>query len=105
MSAEDRIKVQEEAIKDAQDKIEVMQAFIEGKEIQLRRRVSGTNWAISPAPAWAWDSFDYRIKPEHIEIWITYYPHGRPHPILYTVDPTEQVGRSRRVKKIVIDGE
>ena len=105
MSAEDRIKVQEEAIKDAQDKIEVMQAFIEGKEIQLRRRVSGTNWAISPAPAWAWDSFDYRIKPEPIELWITYYSQDHPRPAVYTTDPTKTVPPSRRVKKIVINGE
>lgn len=43
----------------------VMQAFAEGKTIQLRRHGTNNKWTIITGnPLWNWDDFDYRVKPE-----------------------------------------
>ena len=49
--------------------IEVMQAFVDGKEIECKYS-GGDRWAGAPVPSWAWDAFDYRVKPEPRAIWI-----------------------------------
>ena len=49
-----------------QEKIEVMNAYTEGKKIQYRSKENG-EWFdlfLMQEPAWDWASFDYRIKPE-----------------------------------------
>ena len=55
-----------------QEKIEIMQAYAEGKKIQVR--IIGTekwkDWTISEEPKWDWPHNDYRIKPE-----LTYRPY------------------------------
>ena len=53
-----------ETIKSVQDKINVMQAFIEGKEIESRH-VGLCEWAYSPSPLWQWGIYEYRIKPRY----------------------------------------
>ena len=50
-----------ETIKSVQDKINVMQAFIEGKEIESRH-VGLCEWAYSPSPLWQWGIYEYRVK-------------------------------------------
>ena len=50
-----------ETIKSVQDKINVMQAFIEGKEIESRH-VGLCEWAYSPSPLWQWGTYEYRVK-------------------------------------------
>lgn len=53
-------------MKTNQEKIAVMQAFEDGKKIELRR----SNWiewqpaSIKGLPAWNWEDYDYRIAPE-----------------------------------------
>ena len=52
-------------IKTTKEKIEVMQAFIDGKEIEFRL-FTPTNsmfWRISQTPMWNFDKNEYRIKP------------------------------------------
>ena len=44
--------------------IEVMQAFADGKAIQYRLRSAEGYWCDIEWPIWAWDTSDYRIKPE-----------------------------------------
>ena len=45
-------------------KNEVMQAFADGKVIQYRPRNREENWGDIKEPIWAWDTSDYRVKPE-----------------------------------------
>lgn len=45
-----------------QEKIAVMQAFAEGREVQLKSWCNG-DWKDCPNPRWNWHDFDYRIKP------------------------------------------
>lgn len=45
------------------EQIAVMQAFADGKEIEMSHRNEDA-WTSTPNPAWNWFSFDYRIKPE-----------------------------------------
>ena len=48
---------------DLRSKIEVMQAFARGEEIEQCERLFD-NWYASPLPSWNWKEFDYRIKPK-----------------------------------------
>ena len=50
-----------ETIKSVQDKINVMQAFIEGKEIEFRH-ISSNDWTDSKNPIWEWGIYEYRVK-------------------------------------------
>ena len=52
-------------IKQTKQQIDVMQAFIDGKEIEYRL-FTPTNsmlWRISQTPMWNFDKYEYRIKP------------------------------------------
>lgn len=56
------------------EKIEVMQAFERGEEIEQCERLYD-KWYESPLPAWNWNSFLYRIKPKQkkvvvLETWL-----------------------------------
>lgn len=44
-------------------KISVMQAALEGKPIQGRKRCSDDHW-YTVEPAWEWKTYEYRIAPE-----------------------------------------
>lgn len=48
-------------MKNTQEKIAIMQAFIEGKKIEACA-VGTDNWVPAGAPIWDWLSRDYRIK-------------------------------------------
>lgn len=52
------------ARKTTEQMIEVMQAFADGKTIQYRLRNKEGNWWDIKEPMWAWDTSDYRVKPE-----------------------------------------
>ena len=48
------------------EKIEVMQAYLDGKKIQ-RKSITSQNWldwVSNEEPGWDWIDVDYRIKPE-----------------------------------------
>ncbi len=58
------------------EKIEVMQAFLRGQEIQVMslEGLSDAEWHNHPAPVWSWGICDYRIKPrEPRVIWVNEY--------------------------------
>lgn len=44
-----------------QEKIKVMQAFVDGKEIEFRN-YRKSDWVISADPIWNWIDNDYRVK-------------------------------------------
>jgi len=47
------------------EKIEVLQAYEDGKKIQCKYRKDGdVKWEDSPEPSWNFGCLDYRIKPE-----------------------------------------
>lgn len=53
---------------DTKEKIAVMQAFVDGKEVQ---RYSNGTWCTleqGHSPTWAWDRIEYRIKPKEPEV-------------------------------------
>lgn len=52
------------ARKTTEQMIEVMQAFADGKAIQCCPRSVEGYWCDIKKSIWAWDTFDYRIKPE-----------------------------------------
>ncbi len=43
--------------------IKVMQAFVDGKEVDVRRLLDGSVWMPAGAPCWDWLNGNYRIKP------------------------------------------
>ena len=60
-------------------KIEVMEAFERGEEIEVKAKVDRLNnmWLDSDFPVWNWKEFEYRIKPKQkqvvvIEKWLCY---------------------------------
>lgn len=48
---------------DTADCIKVMQAYVDGKQIQYAESEM-ENWTDIESPDWDWDVYDYRIKPE-----------------------------------------
>jgi len=46
---------------DISEKIKVMQAYIDGSDIESRDKL-GLMWAWVDAPCWNWDANEYRIK-------------------------------------------
>lgn len=52
-----------------QEMIAVMQAFADGKKLECRF-VDGDKWVPASSPIWAWDRYEYRVKPEPREWWI-----------------------------------
>ena len=50
-------------------RIEIMQAYVDGKEIQ-RRYTYKDKWLDAPDPKFNWSMSNYRIKPEPREIWV-----------------------------------
>ena len=58
------------------EKIEVMQAFERGEEIESKAKVDIT-WDLVDLPTWDWTNREYRIKPKQkqvvaIEKWLIY---------------------------------
>lgn len=52
------------------EKIAVMQAAADGKDIEYRN-ISAGLWAPASTPQWNWTSKDYRVKPaEPLIIWV-----------------------------------
>ena len=43
--------------------IKVMQAFVDGKEVDVQRLLDGSVWMPAGAPCWDWLNGNYRIKP------------------------------------------
>lgn len=46
------------------EKIAVMQAYLDGKQIQFNNNNEWKDWTIPLEPTWNWVDYDFRIKPE-----------------------------------------
>ena len=60
------------------EKIEVMEAFERGEEIECTTTGYDTNWHYVKEPKWDWREVDYRVKPKPkptiiIEKWLCEY--------------------------------
>lgn len=64
--------------KSAREHIEVMQAYLDGAKIELRRRDAlHAGWQEVLEPRWDWQNLEYRVKPEPREFWANIYPDGQ----------------------------
>ena len=43
--------------------IQIMQSWVDGKEVQVRGLLAGSVWMSVSAPCWNWQLMEYRIKP------------------------------------------
>lgn len=48
-------------IEQTKESIRIMQAFVDGKEVEALS--PNKKWGRTPAPRWGWDDTEYRIKP------------------------------------------
>lgn len=66
-------------MKTIQEKIEVMQAFADGKDIEVYISMNGDTWVPRDQPLWNWKHCDYRIaekKPVLVPHWPAIYSIG-----------------------------
>lgn len=59
--------IDSEKIKQTKEQIEVMQAFIDGKEIEFKPDLYKGTWKASTTPTWDFVNYAYRIKPQEPE--------------------------------------
>jgi len=68
------------------EKIEIMQAYTRGEEIEMRLAYCEEyEWAFAGLPVWNWEKFEYRIKPKE--------PKSKAHEVL----PIPRFGASDRL--------
>jgi len=65
-------------MKPTKEMIEVMQAALDGKTVQVRKNAVGNwgDWFNSSQPVWDWDTQDYRVKPQEPRRIVTYFHDG-----------------------------
>lgn len=51
-------------MKTTQEKIAIMQAFADGKEIEITPNSHEGIWTLCKEPNWDWPMYDYRVKEE-----------------------------------------
>lgn len=56
-------------MKTTQEKIAVMQAFVDGQEIECRNNRSGSEWKVVNNPDWNWQYYNFRIKQDVPRTW------------------------------------
>jgi len=59
--------INSEEVKKTKQKIEVMQAFIDGKEIEFKQRFQNDHYRTANTPDWNFVNYAYRIKPSEPE--------------------------------------
>ena len=57
-------------------KIAVMQAFEAGKAIEHTVKGKSLPWLDTDEPWWDWVSYEYRVKPEPLTLWVNIYSEG-----------------------------
>lgn len=83
------------------EKIKVMQAWVDGKNVQFN---SANMWEDmdrnAGEPSWSWEYKDYRIKPEPMEIEVWVGDEGEP---LCIVKPNGFTGNAKKKFREVLD--
>ena len=71
-------------MKTLEEKIEVMKAALDGKEIEYKEP-DEKYWKVMESPEFdSWHSGDYRVKPELLEFWVNVYYGGHVPSMAYT---------------------
>lgn len=68
-------------IKETEEAIKVMQAWVDGKAVQCTFTRDNTEWedfTPNDCPLWDWHTYTYRIKPEPVEIEMWVHPEYPP---------------------------
>ena len=52
------------------EKIKVMQAFVDGKEVEWKFCVED-EWSPCPSPTWNWTDFNFKVKPKIKEMTVS----------------------------------
>lgn len=86
-------------------KLTVMQAFLDGKQIQCKSKADPDTYYrnISGEPLWNWESSDYRVRPEPMEIRVWVKPDG--HCILNAFGMSYMEGSQYTLKTFVEKGD
>ena len=84
------------------EKIEVMKAALDGKEIEFYNVLSQWVGFIDSDPLWQWDDYDYRIKLEPMEFWVNVYEDGDYflHESRKIAESYEEVGVKKKTIKV-----
>lgn len=61
---------------DTKEKIKVMQAYVDGKPIQIKIHAIDKDWRDSINPIWDWERCTYRIKPTRQPLTSADFPPG-----------------------------
>lgn len=83
-------------MKTLKEKIEVMQAALDGEEIEARKKnCTSDSWAFIPNPDFeSWNILDYRIKPTPREFWMVRHNWGVTSSIWDTKEEAERHAES-----------
>ena len=68
--------------------IEVLQHFGAGGDVESKGDDGIWRWTV--APVWDFLSYDYRIKPKPLELWVNVYPDGA-----YSANETQDIASLR----------
>lgn len=63
-------------MKDLKTKIEIMQAALDGEEIEHKMLIDDEDWVSTktePNPDFNWQNLDYRIKTKPLEFWVNVF--------------------------------
>ena len=75
--------------------IEVMQAWIDGEEIEWYSSVSG--WTrVNTVPLWEWYEHKYRIKPKPRSIWVNEYEGQISSNVFFAKESADRAASQRR---------
>lgn len=68
------------SIEDTKAKIAVMQAFVDGRDIDyIRKNDESDSWDPCREPSWHWTQFDYRVAPpKPREVFVAFTALGHP---------------------------
>ena len=98
-------------MKTLKEKIEVMQAALGGEEIEIINLTSdnGNKWEPLLKPElspFSWGGFDYRIKPEPMELWVNVYEHDVENAAYLTQEnasnnKSKHCGRTIKVREVI----
>ena len=82
---------------DTKEKIAVMQAAVDGATIQ--RTCGNGIWMTAWTQSWDWDSYEYRVKPEPLTLWVNVYP-DRDYPYRSEIEADNALARHGRTVKM-----
>ena len=84
---------------DTKKAIEVMQAYVNGTELEYRVKPDGISWHRVSSPVWSWGQDEYRIKPKPREFFISAFCKNGDHlmPPSYAKNSTDFI----RVREVI----